>query len=122
MLPYNKNLTQTAQKLRKNMTKEEKHLWYDFLKLLPLTVKRQKNFENYIIDFYIPQAKIAIEIDGVQHTTEDNFKADAKRDNALASWGIKVLRYYNFEINSKFEEVTQDILNNLGLKASDLNR
>ena len=122
MLPYNKNLTQTAQKLRKNMTKEEKHLWYDFLKLLPLTVKRQKNFENYIIDFYIPQAKIAIEIDGVQHTTEDNFKADAERDNALASWGIKVLRYYNFEINSKFEEVTQDILNNLGLKASDLNR
>ena len=122
MLPYNKNLTQTAQKLRKNMTKEEKHLWYDFLKLLPLTVKRQKNFENYIIDFYIPQAKIAIEIDGVQHTTEDNFKADAERDNALASWGIKVLRYYNFKINSKFEEVTQDILNNLGLKASDLNR
>ncbi|MBR5265913.1 MAG: DUF559 domain-containing protein [Clostridia bacterium] len=120
MLPYNKKLTPAAQKLRKSMTKEEKHLWYDFLKHLPVTVKRQKNFENYIIDFYIPQYKIAIEIDGVQHTAEDNFKADAERDNALAEWGIKVLRYYNFEINNKFEEVTQDILNNLGLKAENL--
>ncbi|MBQ7087051.1 MAG: DUF559 domain-containing protein [Clostridia bacterium] len=122
MLPYNKNLTQAAQKLRKNMTKEEKHLWYDFLKFLPMTVKRQKNFENYIIDFYIPQAKIAIEIDGVQHTADEHFKADAERDHVLAEWGIKVLRYYNFEINSKFEEVTQNILNNLGLNASDMNR
>ena len=64
MIPYNKKFVSNARTLRKNMTREEKHLYYDFLKLLPYTVKRQHNIENYIVDFYIPEKKIVIDRNG----------------------------------------------------------
>ena len=65
----NKNsaLTELSRTLRKNMTKEERHLWYDFLKNLPETVCRQKVVGRYILDFYCAAAKLAIELDGSQH-------------------------------------------------------
>ena len=59
----NSKLTPNAKILRKNMTKEERHLWYDFLKLLPITVNRQKVVGNYIVDFYCAEAKLVIELD-----------------------------------------------------------
>ena len=120
MIPYNKNLVQNARELRKNMTPEEKHLWYDFLKKLPLTVKRQHNIENYIVDFYIASKKIAIEIDGGQHYTHENKAEDERRDTLLATWGINVLRYSNKSIRENFNGVTSDILKALGLDFSDL--
>ena len=83
MLPYNKKLVQNAHTLRKNMTPEEKHLWYDFLKKLPCNVRRQHNIESYILDFYIADQKIAIEVDGRQHLTDAHAKADAQRDEKL---------------------------------------
>ena len=67
MIPYNKKLVSNARTLRKNMTSEEKHLWYDFLKRLPYNVRRQHNIENYIVDFYIAEKKVVIEVDGRQH-------------------------------------------------------
>jgi very-short-patch-repair endonuclease len=67
---YNKNLISNSKILRKNMTKEERKLWYQFLKKLPLTVHRQKIINNYIVDFYCAQAKIVIELDGSQHYEE----------------------------------------------------
>ncbi|MBQ3551462.1 MAG: DUF559 domain-containing protein [Clostridia bacterium] len=121
MYPYNKKLVANSQALRKNMTHEEKHLWYDFLKMLPMPVKRQKNIENYIVDFYIPQVKTVIEIDGIQHTADDHYEKDQNRDLNLKKWGIKVLRYSNKEINSNFNSVVLDILNNIGLTEADLN-
>ena len=120
MYPYNKKLVGNAQALRKNMTHEEKHLWYDFLKKLPMSVKRQKNIENYIVDFYIPSTKIVIEIDGIQHTADGHYKKDQIRDDILSNWGIKVLRYSNKDINFKFNDVIVDILNNIGLTQADL--
>ncbi|MBR3996280.1 MAG: DUF559 domain-containing protein [Clostridia bacterium] len=63
----NAKLTGNAKALRKNMTKEERHLWYDFLKSLPVTVNRQKVSGNYTVDSYIATAKIVIELDGSQH-------------------------------------------------------
>ena len=60
----NPRLTPRAQELRSNMTKEERHLWYDFLKSLPVTVHRQKVLGNYIADFYIASKKLVIELDG----------------------------------------------------------
>jgi very-short-patch-repair endonuclease len=110
MLPYKKSLVGNAKILRRNMTPEEKHLWYDFLKKLTVPVKRQKNVENYILDFYIPQYKIAIEIDGGQHYTREGKEADKTRDNALKRWGIRVLRYTNADIKTNFNGVAQDIL------------
>ena len=120
MIPYNKSLTQNARDLRKNMTDEEKHLWYDFLKLLPFTVRRQHNIENYIVDFYIAEKKIVIGVDGAQHLTEENKAADEKRDADLSVWGIKVLRYSNESINKNFTAVASDILKHLGLTFRDL--
>ena len=78
-IPYNTGLKENAQNLRKNMTPEEKHLWYDFLKHLPITVNRQKVIENYIVDFYIHEARIVIEVDGRQHKAEEARKRDEKR-------------------------------------------
>ena len=115
MFPYNKNLIKNAQRLRRNMTKEEKHLWYDFLKKLPVTVKRQHNIENYIVDFYIAEKKLVIEIDGGHHFIAENHQADVKRDADLKEWGITVIRYTNREINQNFGGVTADILKRLGI-------
>ncbi len=71
--PY---LTSNLQKLRRDMTREEKSLWYDFLKKLSVTVNRQKVIENYIIDFYCADAKLIIELDGAQHYEEQNKEND----------------------------------------------
>ena len=117
---YNKKLILTAQELRKNMTKEEKHLWYDFLKLLPITVNRQKNIGNYIVDFFISHKRIVIELDGSQHGTEEIYNADTLRDDDFAKLGITVLRYSNTDINTNFSAVCEDILKHLNLSFSDL--
>lgn len=120
MIPYNKKLVSSAKSLRKNMTPEEKRLWYDFLKRLPLNVRRQHNIGNYIVDFYIASKKVVIEIDGIQHTALENKAADTERDQTLALWGITVLRYSNISIHQNFNDVVADILKNLNLEFSDL--
>ena len=120
MIPYNKKLVSNARTLRKNMTPEEKHLWYDFLKRLPLNVRRQHNIGNYIVDFYIAKKKIVIEIDGRQHLLPEHMEADEQRDEALSTWGITVLRYSNDNIRHQFNAVATDILKHLGLDFSDL--
>ncbi len=102
------------------MTPEEKHLWYDFLKRLPFNVRRQHNIENYIVDFYVAEKKTVIEIDGRQHLLPEHKLADEERDNTLAKWGIKVLRYSNESINRNFKSVEADILKKFGLEYSDL--
>ena len=97
------------------MTKEEKHLWYDFLKKLPFTVKRQETIGDFIVDFYITKYNIVIEVDGRQHKMKEHEKADQERDRELSRLGIKVLRYTNSDISCRFNEVCKDILKNMGL-------
>ena len=120
MIPYNSNFVANARLLRKNMTPEEKHLWYDFLKRLPMTVKRQHNLGNYIVDFYIAKTKTVIEIDGRQHEARKNHEADIFRDAELSKWGIGVLRYSNESIDKNFNTVCSEILKHLKLNFSDL--
>ena len=109
-------LTSFSQDLRNNMTKEERHLWYDFLKKLPITVNRQKVIGRYIVDFYCAEANIVIELDGSQHYDVDSKKKDMERDDYLKSIGIKVLRYTNLDIHRRFKAVCDDIWNNLKLE------
>ncbi len=109
----NPKLTGNAKTLRKNMTKEERHLWYDFLKSLPVTFNRQKVIGEIIVDFYCASKKIVIELDGSQHYEENGIVKDKERDEFLNSLGIKVLRYSNTDINKNFDVVCQDILNNM---------
>ena len=106
----NPKLKRNAQILRKNMTKEECHLWYDFLKLLPCTVNRQKVIGRYIADFYCAGAKLIIELDGSQHYSEDGIQNDMERDAYFASQGLTVLRYTNLDVKENFEGVCTDIL------------
>ena len=113
---YNAKLTSNSRTLRKAMTKEERHLWYDFLKQLPVTVHRQKVLGNYIVDFYIASHKIIIELDGSQHYEETNRQKDVLRDAYFQSIGCKVLRYSNEEINQRFAGVCEDILKHLPIK------
>ena len=117
---YNENLVSVAQNLRKNMTPEEKHLWYDFFKKLPITVHRQKNIGNFVVDFYINDPPIVIEIDGAQHETDENAVADKKRDETLRKLGLTVLRYPNWTVNKNFEMVCNDILKNIGVDVSEI--
>lgn len=102
------------------MTDEEKHLWYDFLSKLSIPAKRQKNIGNYILDFYIPKAKIAIEVDGIQHAEQGNAAADAARDAALKELGITVLRFGNVEVNRNFAAVAQRIIESIQAKGIDI--
>ena len=95
------------------MTKEERTLWYDCLKKLPVTVNRQKVFGKYILDFYCASAKIAIEIDGSQHYEEDGQAKDKERDTYLNERGITVLRYSNRDVNQQFRTVCEDIESHL---------
>ena len=106
---HNSKLTGAAQNLRKNMTKEERRLWYDFLKGLPVMVHRQKVIGNYIADFYIAEKKAVIEVDGSQHYMTQGWCQDYLRDEYFRSLGIVVLRYANSDVNLHFEAVCQDI-------------
>ena len=110
---HNKNLTPNARTLRKNMTKEERKLWYEFLRDLPMMVHRQKVIGNYIVDFYIAEAKLVIELDGSQHYEKDGLQKDAVRDMYLSARGLRVLRYANCDVNESFDAVCEDILNHL---------
>ena len=110
---HNKNLTKNAQSLRKNMTKEERKLWYEFLRDLPVMVHRQKVIGDYIVDFYIAEAGIVIELDGSQHYEAEGMRADAIRDAYMRSRGLQVLRYANCDVNESFDAVCEDILNHL---------
>ena len=110
---HNPNLTGHSQRLRREMTQEERHLWYDFLKGLPVTFHRQKVIGQYIVDFYCATAKLVIELDGSQHFDAEGMAADAARDKYLNELGLTVKRYSNGDINQDFESVCLDIYNTI---------
>jgi len=97
------------------MTKEERRLWYDFLKQLPVTVNMQKVIDHYIVDFYCASAKLVIELDGSQHYEDEGAAADRERDHALNQRGITIVRYSNNDLNRNFDGVRTDLLRRLGL-------
>ena len=107
-------LQANAKKLRKQMTRQERHLWYDFLRNLPQTVQRQKVMGNFIVDFYIPSCKLVIELDGAQHTEPQAAEYDAHRTAYLQSIGCRVLRYGNNAVDANFAGVCEDILQKIG--------
>ena len=114
---HNKNLVPYAKQLRKEMTAEERHLWYVFLRNYPVRFARQKVLGKYIADFYCAKAKLIVELDGSQHYEEEGKDSDRERDAYLSGLGIKVLRYSNLDIKQRFQSVCDDILKHtIGLK------
>ena len=112
------SLARNAQKLRKNMTPQELKLWRDCLHRLPVTVNRQKQIGEYIVDFYCATAKLVIEIDGARHFSEVGKIIDCKRDNYLKKLGLVVMRFSNSEIDKEFETVSRTIWNYIEANAS----
>ena len=111
--PTKKEMTRRAQRLRREMTKEERHLWYGFLKPSGIQVHRQKQFGPYIVDFYIASAKLVIELDGSQHFEQTGQSYDKNRDEYLQNLGLTVVRYANSDVNQNFRGVCEDILHRL---------
>ena len=106
---HNKNIVPIAKMLRKNMTKEEKHLWYDFLRTHKVKFTRQKVLGKYVADFYSAKAKLVIEVDGAQHYTEQGKEKDEFRTSLLEEFDLLVLRFTNHQINTNFKGVCEFI-------------
>lgn len=102
---YNKALNVNARELRNNMTKEENHLWYDFLKSSPWRFARQKVLGKYIADFYCASAQLVIELDGSQHYSAEGIEYDRQRTEYLNGLGLRVIRIPNNDINNNFAGV-----------------
>ena len=98
-----------SQELRRNMTKEERHLWYDFLKPYPIPIHRQYSFGEYIVDFYCHKAKLVIELDGSQHCEPENAEYDRKRTAYLEKDGLYVMRISNRDVTEQFRAVCEAV-------------
>ena len=101
-MKHDENILRNSQKLRRNMTKEERHIWYDFLKTYPVQFKRQVPFGNYIVDFYCHKAKLAVELDGSGHYEPEQMEKDKKRTEYINKQGVTVLRFTNTDVQRNF--------------------
>ena len=100
-----KELLENAKSLRRNMTRQEKRLWYDFLKDYPIKIYKQRIIDNFIADFYCHKAKLIIEIDGSQHYTPEGKEYDKFRTEIMSQHGLFVLRFTNGDIDNRFDGV-----------------
>ena len=110
-IPINDALLPNARTLRKEMTPQERHLWYDFLRSYPVKFYKQRIIGPYIVDFYCASAKLVVEINGSQHYDEQGLAYDAKRTEFLVELGLKVLCFSNAEVNTQFQAVCEAIHN-----------
>ena len=120
---HNKQLVPLERRLRKEMTKEERHLWYDFLRSYPVRFSRQKVLGKYIADFYSAEAKLVVELDGSQHYDEANMEDDAARTAFLKGYGLAVVRIPNNELSRNFcgvcEYIDAAVKQSLSQKSED---
>ena len=108
---HNPPLTQIARNLRKNMTKEESILWYNFLRNHPFRFLRQKIIDNYIVDFYCHKLRLIIEIDGSQHFTKIGLLRDRIRTEQIEKRNLTIIRICNYDVLNNFEAVCEYIDN-----------
>ncbi len=106
---YNKNLKNPARVLRKEMTPTETKLWFQFLCTLEPKVHRQRSMGNFIADFYIPKAKLVIEVDGGIHLDEKNKAKDIERTWYFNNQGIEVVRLTNDQVINSFKRSCKSI-------------
>ena len=101
----NKNLLEASRVLRKNMTDQEKHLWYDYLSKYPVRWYKQRIIDNFIVDFYCSKAMLVVELDGSQHYEKDAMEYDEFRTKIINLYNIEVLRFSNYDVDNNFEGV-----------------
>ena len=105
----NTNLTALARQMRKNMTLEERILWYQYLRAYPVQWNRQKVIGQYIVDFYCKRAKLIVELDGSQHYEPESLSYDQQRTAYLNSLGYTVLRFANTDVKNNLSGVCEMI-------------
>ena len=108
-IPKDSDKLNIAKALRKNMTPQERHLWYDFLRTYPSKIYKQRIVGPYIVDFYCAGAKLIIEVDGSQHYDAAEQDYDARRTEYFEALGLEVVRYSNTDINVRFAEICDSI-------------
>ena len=106
---YQKALKENVRRLRKNMTRQEKRLWYDFLRSYPVKIYRQRVIDRFVVDFYCSAARLVIEIDGAQHFSPDGKEYDEARTAVLRQYKLDVIRFTNHEIDTNYAGVCQKI-------------
>jgi len=102
---YNGKMIPRAKEMRKNMTRHERKLWYDFLRNYPVRFQRQKTIGSYIVDSYCHDAGLIIELDGMQHDEKDAKEYDEVRTAFLQACGLMVVRFPNVNIDRNFAAV-----------------
>ena len=113
--PRNATLKPFARELRNNATKQENHLWYDFLNTLKYKFQRQHIIGAYIVGFYCSKARLVIELDGSQHYEPDAIEYDEVRTEYLNTLGLRVIRFSNKEVDKNFYDVCEAIRKELSL-------
>ena len=108
--PRNSQNLANARSQRKNMTPQERRLWYDFLRYCKPRFRRQELIGNYIADFFCYEAKLVVEVDGSQHFLPDQRQRDNARTAYFHSMGIKIMRVDNGQVNRNFDGVCEGIL------------
>ena len=116
----NGNMLPTAKMLRKNMTVHERKLWYMFLRNYPVKIYKQRIIESFIVDFYCASARLVIEIDGSQHFTAQGIEYDKERSTIIEAYGLKVLRFTNYEVDTAFRSVCETIDEEIRLRIEEL--
>ena len=119
-LKKNNELLNVARILRRNMTRQEKHLWYDFLRYYPVKIYKQRIIDNFIADFYCHSARLVIELDGSLHYTDQGKAHDTARTEILERYGIYVLRFSNRDVDENFEGVCRMIDRVINERIEDL--
>jgi len=104
-LNYDKTLIPYAKKLRREMTRQEKHLWYDFLSGYPVRFQRQKTIDRFIADFYCHKAKLIIELDDSRNYTAHGTEYNDEKTAALTDLGLRIIRFSSFDIDKNFDAV-----------------
>ena len=120
MFHYPPSMKIFTRKLRRDMTPDERHLWYDFLKHQSPRFRRQYAVPPYVLDFYCHALRLAIEIDGKQHHTDEGILYDESRTDYLAQQGIAVLRFTNEQIYRHFPEVCYTITKKIKARRQEI--
>lgn len=105
----NNKMLPVARRLRREMTPQEKTLWYQFLRSYPVKIYKQRIIESFVVDFYCAEARLVIELDGSQHYTEQGKAYDEERSSIMEGYGVEILRFTNLEVDREFDAVCERI-------------
>ncbi len=111
---YNKNLKKTARELRRTMTAAETKLWFQFLSTIEPRAHRQRSMGNFIADFYIPKAKLVVEVDGEIHLDEKSKAKDLERTWYFNNQGVEVVRVTNDQVINSFKKTCKSLRQAIG--------